>query len=341
MGDPAQTDDWYFEHILFDASPGPPARLALGPAAQWRRWWEQRATESELFRAAAGHGFVLGVGDQRRLGVSRSTARTAVRRGRWLAAGHGVVAPLSVDGGSRFVVERRRHALSAAAAVLAQPARVVCGRSAAILHGLPTMSVPLLPEVARCGNARLGRRAGVHVHGADLPPDVVARWFGVPLTYIPRTVVDLARHDRRDGLMAADAALHQRLVSRADIERELERASGWPGIVQARAVLDLATDKAESPLESLTRLALHDSGFPRPEPQYEIGGFRVDLCWPDRRLVLEADGREKYQGDALWDEKKRETELRKYRYRVERVIWSDVVNDWPQTRDRIWAAWSA
>jgi very-short-patch-repair endonuclease len=334
-------DDWYFEHVLKDASPGPPARLAQGPAAKWRRWWQQRADSSDVLRAAAVQGFVLSGPDLRGLGISERATRTAVQRQRWLSPARGVVAPLTVDGGSRHVVARRHHALMAAAAVLNKPGYVVSVRSAAILHGLPTMDVPPRPELIGVEGQRLGKRAGAHVLGARLPPDAVVTWFGVPVTSVPRTLVFLARHDRRDGLMAADAALYQRLVTMAEIEAALGRAAGWPGVVQARRVLALAIYKAESPLESLTRLALHDSGFPMPEPQYEIGGYRVDLCWPDRRLVIEADGREKYSDDALWDEKKRETQVRRYGFRVERVIWSDVVSDWSRTCERIRAAWNA
>jgi very-short-patch-repair endonuclease len=333
--------DWYFEHVLFDASPGPPRRLERGPAATWRRWWQQQASGSELLRAAAAQGFVLSTADLRQLLVSRETARTEVRHGRWLVPARGVVAPLAVDGGSRHVVARRRHALGAAAAVLNRPGLAVSVRSGAILHGLPTLVVPPVAELTGDDRQRFGRRTTVHVRSAHLPPDSVTTWFGVPVTSLPRTLVDLARHDRRDGLMAADAALYQRLVTMGEIAFELDRAAGWPGVVRARALLALANGKAESPLESLTRLALHDSGFPVPELQYEIGEYRVDLCWPDRRLVIEADGREKYSDDALWNEKKRETELRKHGYRVERVIWSDVVNDWPLTRNRIRAAWDA
>ncbi|MGH8860210.1 MAG: endonuclease domain-containing protein, partial [Jatrophihabitantaceae bacterium] len=100
---------------------------------------------------------------------------------------------------------------------------------------------------------------------------------------------------------------------------------------QARDVLALATPFAESPLESLVRLALHDAGFPRPVLQAQIADYRVDFLWPEQRLILEADRREKYTGDELWREKRREQRLRRLGYRIARVTWSDVRHNWPQT----------
>ena len=134
--------------------------------------------------------------------------------------------------------------------------------------------------------------------------------------------------------MAADAALHDGLVDRATIDRALVAAAGWPGVRQARAVLALADGRAESPLESLTRLRLHDDAFPIPDLQVWFGSDRVDMVFRQQRLILEIDGLEKYVGDALKAEKVRETRLRRYGYRVERVTWDDIVHNWPAT-----AAW--
>jgi very-short-patch-repair endonuclease len=102
----------------------------------------------------------------------------------------------------------------------------------------------------------------------------------------------------------------------------------------------MADPLTESALESLVRLALHDDGFPRPQLQVRIAGtsYRADMLWPAHRLILEIDGLAKYT-DAEWRrEKRREQELRRLGYRVERVTWDDVVNRWPQTRSRLLAA---
>lgn len=160
-------------------------------------------------------------------------------------------------------------------------------------------------------------------------------WYGASVTTVARTLVDLARHDRRDAIMAGDAALRERLVTPTALDTALADAGGWPWVRQARAILALATPLAESPLESITRVALHDDGFPPPQLQVWIGDDRVDLYWPNHGLVLEADGRGKYTGEELWREKKREQRLRARVRRIERVTWSDVVRDWPETSARL------
>lgn len=337
--------DWYFEHVLFFAEPGG-GPVVVGPAAAWSIWWSRQAGDDPLRRHAARRGFVVQRRELMALGVTVSQSRTAIRRGRWTRARRGVVAPVDLrtdlpEHGAEHVLARRRHAVESAAAALRRRRDVVSGRSAAILHGLPTLQVPDDPELTALEPARLGHRPVTHVHGARLAAAEVTRWFGVPVTTVARTLVDLARHDRRDAIMAADAALRERLLVRRDIDTALMAARGWPGVRQARAVLTLADPRAESPLESLVRLALHDDGFPTPEPQVWLGRDRVDLYLVRHRLVIEADGRVKYRGDELWQEKKREQRLRDLGNRVERVLWTDLGRGWPATRARLWAALGA
>ncbi|MFN2560382.1 MAG: endonuclease domain-containing protein [Jatrophihabitans sp.] len=213
------------------------------------------------------------------------------------------------------------------------------GRSAAVLHGLPTFAVPPLPVLTSREPVGLGHRGTTTVRLAGLRDDDVTTWFGVPVTSVARTVVDLARHDRVDGVMAGDAALHEQLVETSALDAALATARGWPGIRRARSVLALASPLSESPLESLVRLRLHDAGLPQPARHVWIPGtsYRVDMLLPGHRLIIEADGREKYSGDELWAEKRRETRLRALGYRVERLLWEDVVRRWPETRRRLLA----
>jgi hypothetical protein len=170
-------------------------------------------------------------------------------------------------------------------------------------------------------------------------------WFGVPVANVARTVIDAARHDARDGLMTADAALRDRLATRDEFAVMIARAAGWSGIRRARQVLSIASPLAESALESVVRLAMHDAGFPTPELQVEFYdprrdcSYGVDLLLRDRRLIIEADGKGKYTDEELWREKRREGRLRALTgNRVERVVWADVMSDWTETCERLWLA---
>lgn len=320
--------DWYLDNVLIHALPGV-AALSVGPVAEWSTWW---AEQSRNPLAQAGVGLVLSPQELTQIGITRQRARTKVRRGQWADAGYGFVAPIDISDDSVYVTARRRHTLASAAAARRRPGHAISGRSGALLHGLPTFRIPERPELTDSASVGLGRRRGpAHVYGAGLRPDECVTWFGVAVTSVARTLVDLARHGRWDGIMAADAALREQLVTRHDIDEALAGAVGWPGVRQARALLALADPNAESPLESLTRLRLHDDGFPVPELQYWIGHDRVDMLFGEQRLVLEIDGLEKYRGNALTLEKQREVRLRRKGYRVERVTWEDVVKNWPET----------
>jgi hypothetical protein len=236
--------------------------------------------------------------------------------------------------GAAQVAARRGHAVISAAAARARADDAIAGRSAAILHGLPTLWVPERPELLAVGDAGAGRRPPAHLYTASIARAETTTWYGQTVTTVARTLVELGRHDRFDAIMAADAALREELVSVADINEALKTAIGWPGVRQARAVLALADPRAESPLESVTRLRIHDEGLPAPMPQVWIGPNRVDFYWPQWRFVLEADGRLKYTDEERWEEKKREQAIRRCRDRVdrvERVTWPDVLGDWSRT----------
>jgi very-short-patch-repair endonuclease len=348
MENAPDADDWYFDHVIDQRVDGA-GRVVSGPLATWDLWWRDQARTLErewpgLVATATRQGFALTTRQLAELGVPRHVARRLVARGIWSCPQRGCVGVVTIaDEGNPWVVARRRHALDCAAAALLNPDHMVGEQSAAVLHGLPTMRVP--DHVVLTAPApRVSRRARSRIAG--LAPLECTTWWGVPVTTVARTVVDLARLDRRNGLMAADAALHEEVVRKDQIDAALGRAAGWPGIRQARALLELASPKPESALESLVRLALHDSGFPAPELQVTIRtsgrtSYRVDIVWMAQKLIIEADGSVKYraatrdQDDPGWAEKKRETALRRVGFEVERVLWDDVVRSWPATEARL------
>jgi very-short-patch-repair endonuclease len=331
--------DWYLDNVLVDAEPAIPPPTGNGPTELWQAWWVQQAEDiggrpdTDL---AIGQGFVIGREQLRAFGWRDHDIRRVLRRAEWSRPTRGVISPVHVHD-EDHLAKQKRHALRSCAAAVLRPDHVISGRSAAILHGLPTMSVPQDPVLTTWGMDSQGRRQGVHVRGASLDSSAVTTWFRAPVVTVSRNLVELARGSRRDGIMAADAALRASLVAPAEWEVELIGAAGWPGIRQARDVLTLADGAAESPLESIVRLALHDDGFPPPKLQFRIGDHRVDFCWPEYRLVLEADGRGKYTDQQLWREKLREARLRALGYRIERVLWSDVIDGWPAISRRLWA----
>ncbi|HEY3713565.1 MAG TPA: DUF559 domain-containing protein [Jatrophihabitantaceae bacterium] len=330
--------DWYLDHVVV---PGGPQRRAIGPARARQAGWEAQAREdrgspSAAVRLAARQGFVIMRSQARELSLSDAEVRRLVRAEAWWSPRNGVLAVHA-----RPHLRRERAALAASAAVAARAHTVVSHRSAAVLHGLPTITVPTRPELTRRTDASTGRRDRLHVHRATLIDAQITRWFGAPVSTVARTVADLARTGVEHGLIAADAALHERLVTTAELATEIAFCAGWPGALAARAVLALASPLAESPLESLTRLCLRDGGLPDPERQVRVvdpdDGWqcRVDMLWPAQRVVVEADGRLKYRDSELWREKLRQERLERLGYRVIRVLWDDVMNHPAQTIARV------
>jgi hypothetical protein len=337
--------DWYIDHVVV---PSDIEKRPVGPVLAWQGSWRARAHRlrrdaddspvGSATRLALGQGFVMTREQARCCGVSDATIRRLVRRGAWTSCGYGSIAimPTVALGGDTYDEARRMHAIGTAAAVGKRREHLAACGSAAVLHGLPVLKLPPVPELVASTPNTVGRLDAARVRSAALRPHDIDSWFGVPLTTPARTIVDLTRFDARSGLMAADAALHEGLLRLGHIAAAIGGSVGLPGIRRARDVLRLASPLIESPFESLVHLALRDDGFPPPNLQFHIVGadgkrYRVDFAWPQFRVVLEADGRGKYRGDELWGEKQRELALTRAGYRVVRVVWKDVLETWPTT----------
>ena len=265
-------------------------------------------------------------GDVLRRAARRGDARR-VRRGAYV----GVDRWAGLDDIQRHVLE-----VHAAVAAIHTPA-LVSHRSAAALWGLPLVgAMPSAVHLTFFGNSPGVSRAGVTRHVAQ-EPVAQASAAGLRLTSVARTVIDLARVDGfLTGVAAGDAALHEGLLTPDELATELERAGRRRGVRVARDVVGFVDGRSESPGESLSRVRMHELGFPPPELQHEIrdrGRFigRVDFWWEEQRVIGEFDGRSKYgidesarsATDQLWDEKIREDRLRATGATVVRWTWSD------------------
>jgi len=128
----------------------------------------------------------------------------------------------------------------------------------------------------------------------------------------------------REYLVAAvDSALDSGLVRRRDLDRSL-----WWSPGRAHDVL-AHTDWAQSGTESLVRERLRGQRL-RVRTQVTIDGVgRVDLLVGDR-LVIETDSAAHHSGvDAYREDRRRDLQLTALGYRVLRVSWEQVINEWP------------
>lgn len=283
--------------------------------------------EIALDERARRRGGVLTSADLEAAGLSAGRLQSALRAGRIVRIRHGVYTTEQVVFG---VADDPwgLHALQVRAALaMAGDTAAAAGASAAALHGLDMLGQPprrpiLVRPVEVSDNGR--RTAATSHRVARLPESHLTRKLGWALTGVARTVADIARRqDERSAVVAGDCAFRGGLDA-AELERVLRDCQRAPGIRTAREILDLCDSRAESPLESVVRLALLRGGVQQPELQFAIGPYRVDFCWPPAMVVLEADGRLKYHaaGD-LFREKRREDWIREQGYLVLRTEWAE------------------
>jgi hypothetical protein len=266
-------------------------------------------------------------------GWTDSALDHAVRRQRLMRPYHGVYAEAERMDAATPGERDSRFALVSAAAALALPAGAASHMSAAVLAGLPVLSVPERACVT-VAPRYTGDAHGAHLHRAEFRRDGHLCDSWPRRTSVARTVADVARErGLAAGLVAADAALHRRLLSGAELRDVIADCAKWPGIRRARAVAALADELSESPLESVSRLEISRLDLPMPTLQAEIydldGRFlgRSDFLWEEAGLVGEADGAGKYAGDSLeplYRQKTRQDGFEDVGLQVTRWGWPEV-----------------
>ena len=209
----------------------------------------------------------------------------------------------------------------------------VCLGTAAIAYGFDTEDTADL-HVLNPDGGQLRSADGLVVHRRrGAPLTVVA---DRPVTAPAWTAVEVARGLRRPRALATlDAALRSRTCSRDDLAQAATRQAGRRGIVIVRELLPLASELAESPMESEARLAMIVGGLPAPTLQHEIVDenrllWRVDFAWPEAMVAAEYESVQWHAGaDALRRDRNRYSALQSVGWTVVPILAEDV-------RDRPW-----
>lgn len=262
-------------------------------------------------------------------GLDSANIRSLVKSGEIRRARRGVY----VEG--RPAADRLEwHAIELAAALQLAGDQVVASHwSAALLWKLPVTSEYLSTLwLSSPGSGGGYARSDARKHVVRLDAADVCEIAGLRATTLARTVADLTRIASFErGVVLADAALRQGLTD-AQLQQQLVAAKRLKGVPRARAVAAFADARAESPMESIARVAIQRAGVPMPELQrniYSEAGVwlaRVDFCWEAQRLIGEYDGEDKYTLDpnrrpaeAFAAEKARDLKLRAANWSV--VHW--------------------
>lgn len=181
-----------------------------------------------------------------------------------------------------------------------------------------------------------GCSAGTRIHCSPLAPSDVTTVDNLRVTTLERTVVDCCLTlSYRQALILTDHALRlgasKELLQQMATKRQRHR-----GVRNLRKVLAHADARSESPGETLTRDLLRELNIEAPQLQVWIdtrrGRYRVDFAWPEKRVVLEFDGRGKYfdyrpTDEAVLLERKRESALVEAGWTVLRIEWKDLFHE--------------
>ncbi|WP_147251466.1 endonuclease domain-containing protein [Blastococcus sp. TBT05-19] len=174
---------------------------------------------------------------------------------------------------------------------------VVSHLTAARLWGF---EVPLVPDggpvhltVGRY--ARRRHRRDRRLHFVDVPAPETRRRNGVVTTSLSRTWIDLAAAVPPAALLAVTDQMLARGYPQDEFAAVVRRAAGRRGVATARRVAGLGDRLAGSPMESVLRWSILESGLPAPVLQHVVrdgGRFlgQVDMAWPERRVIVEFDG---------------------------------------------------
>jgi Transcriptional regulator, AbiEi antitoxin len=135
-------------------------------------------------------------------------------------------------------------------------------------------------------------KAYLRLHHAALIGDDRAIREGIPVTALPRTLLDLA------SLLSANRL--QRIIERSEelqildlrpIDALLVRAGGHPGAGRLRRALALyrAPPFTRSGLERRFVELVKEAGLPTPSTGFNIAGHELDVYWKRERFVVELD----------------------------------------------------
>ncbi len=221
-------------------------------------------------------------------------------------------------------------------------------------HRAPSTSATYLAAVLACGpDALLRGRAAAHlfslIKGPAPPPEVAtrterriegvrtkrvrsfdeadaARHDGIPVTSIPRTVVDLAAVLDEDALarVCHEAGVLYRLTP-AHVDEVLTRRPNSRGARKLARVLHGDTPVTLSVLERRFLKLLGENGMPLPQTNRRVGTKRVDCRWPEHGLTVELDSYRYHSSRHAWEQdRRREREARARGDDFRRFTYHDV-----------------
>jgi Transcriptional regulator, AbiEi antitoxin len=221
-------------------------------------------------------------------------------------------------------------------------------------HRAPSLEARYLAAVLACGEGALlsGRAAGYLLgllKGSAPPPEVTTpterriegirtrrarrgdandatTWGGIPVTTVPRTLIDLSSLlSLPDLARACHEAGVRHGTTPAQVEAVLARRPNSPGAKKLRRVLHGDVHVTLSTLERRFLQRLREANLPLPQTNRPAGGRRVDCRWRAHRLTVELDSYRYHRSRHAWElDRRREREARARGDEFRRYTYGDV-----------------
>jgi very-short-patch-repair endonuclease len=186
----------------------------------------------------------------------------------------------------------RREARWLAAVLACGPDALLSHRSAAALWGVLDLERPRVDVTVPGRGAR--ERQGIRIRrSVALGAEDRSEHLGIPVTSVPRTLLDLAGDVPAWRVRRAfEEAARLELLDRRGLERLVKRSRGRLGIAVVRDLITYdpsAAARTRSELEKDFLDFCREEGLPTPLVNTRLAGYEVDVYWPRARLVVELD----------------------------------------------------
>jgi very-short-patch-repair endonuclease len=289
---------------------------------------ERRPVDREIAALAARQFGVVALWQLAELGLERWHVEYRLRTGRLHVIHEGVYAV----GHPRIGRSGRLMA-----ATLAFPlGAVLSHRTAAEVHCVlrPTASRPHVTSAHRSFHGK----PDVILHRCrSLATELTTEVDGLPVTTIPRTLLDLAgARDTMPLRRAWEEAQRRQLL---DVSAVAHLCDNSPGrrVKPLRALIEEATDAPDTIEEFEARFAdfvRARPDLPKPVHNVLIEGYLVDVHWPGTPLIVELDSRA-HHWHRREEDSERDADLALAGYFVYRVTWRALTKQPERTAEKI------
>lgn len=281
--------------------------------------------ETQVLSRALANGGVITRAEAIALGMNPRTIDRRIASGLFVSVGQGV---MCLPG----VLANELSALRAATAALDA---IASHESAGRLHGLDGLATSKISVSVPV--RRSNRFEGVIVHQTtDLTEEQITKVDGIPVTDMPRTIIDLAAVLAPSSLaVVTDQAVRMKVTSYDIVSERLEDLArqGKPGVTKLRKLLEPRLGgqyASDSTLETRLLRLLEEGGLPPPEAQYrppwlrQVNG-RVDLAYTAQRVIVEGDSL-KWHGtpEAFQLDRRRDNLAQLAGWVILRFTWEDI-----------------